>query len=896
MILVCDAYRKDLQHPNEYIRGSTLRFLCKLKEPELIEPLMSSIRSCLEHRHSYVRRNAVLAIFKIYINFEKLIPDAPEIILDFLQTETNASCKRNAFLMLVHLDQDKALAYLDTCLDQISSFNEILQLVIVELIYKVCISNPSERAKFIRAIYNLLNTATSASVRYEAAATLITLSQAPTALRSAANCFIDICLKESDNNVKLIILDRLIALKDTVQAAERVLQEVLMDILRILHVASDLEVKEKILSLSLDLVSSKNAEEMVHLLKKEINKTQNEGLGDESAKYRRVLVDTIYHICMKYPDILMSDQLVSTLFELLSSDDEATAQIIITFARAFIIKYPEHKKLLLNKILEEFPLVRNCKIHRGLIWLLGEFSESSDASTILQTISVIRKCIGELPIVDSELRKENENNSDDNKENDDSAHHSTGSKTTSSKLVTADGTYATQSALTNCSAQDKNNIPAIRAHLFEGNYYIGSALGSCFIKLAYKFKEAKSTNVRSLNSFVAESMFILTSILRFGKNKIPLAGQEIKPINDDDYERVCSCIMLLSKINAEQTDELTQVLKYIHLHEMRSSVELMLNFTENEKKEQKEEFKRTQQIVQIDDHINFTQLLSKNQEQLENQFELSLSKAINSENSSTATSSIYGRTSGVDDLISVSKLSKVTQLTGFSDPVYSECYVNVNQYDICLDVLIVNQTADTLQNCMLELSTLGDLKLVERPQPIVLAPHDFANIKATVKVASTENGIIFGNIVYDISGSASDHNVVVLNDIHINIMDYIMPASCADSKFAEMWSAFEWENKVTVNTKITNLQDYLNYLIKATNMKCLTPQKSLSGDCCFLAANLYARSIFGEDALANVSIEKSSSDSQITGHIRIRAKSQGMALSLGDRFSVFKQIPKTANQ
>merc|ERR1739838_1045545 len=35
MILVCDAYRKDLQHPNEFIRGSTLRFLCKLCEAEL---------------------------------------------------------------------------------------------------------------------------------------------------------------------------------------------------------------------------------------------------------------------------------------------------------------------------------------------------------------------------------------------------------------------------------------------------------------------------------------------------------------------------------------------------------------------------------------------------------------------------------------------------------------------------------------------------------------------------------------------------------------------------------------------------------------------------------------------------------------------------------------------
>ena len=50
MILVCDAYRRDLMHPNEFIRGSTLRFLCKLKQPELLEPLMEPIRSCLEHR------------------------------------------------------------------------------------------------------------------------------------------------------------------------------------------------------------------------------------------------------------------------------------------------------------------------------------------------------------------------------------------------------------------------------------------------------------------------------------------------------------------------------------------------------------------------------------------------------------------------------------------------------------------------------------------------------------------------------------------------------------------------------------------------------------------------------------------------------------------------------
>jgi len=50
---------------------------------------------------------------------------------------------------------------------------------------------------------------------------------------------------------------------------------------------------------------------------------------------------------------------------------------------------------------------------------------------------------------------------------------------------------------------------------------------------------------------------------------------------------------------------------------------------------------------------------------------------------------------------------QVTQLTGFSDPVYAEAYVNVNQFDIVLDVLVVNQTSDTLQNLTLELATLG---------------------------------------------------------------------------------------------------------------------------------------------------------------------------------------------
>lgn len=110
-------------------------------------------------------------IFILFRNFEHLIPDAPELIHDFLVNEKDASCKRNAFMMLIHADQvscmlcfsycfyccvlsdlpylsarpnlyihisqDRALDYLSTCIDQVHTFGDILQLVIVELIYKV---------------------------------------------------------------------------------------------------------------------------------------------------------------------------------------------------------------------------------------------------------------------------------------------------------------------------------------------------------------------------------------------------------------------------------------------------------------------------------------------------------------------------------------------------------------------------------------------------------------------------------------------------------------------------------------------------------------------------------------------------------------------------------------
>ena len=89
MILVVQNLRNNLIHPNEYISGVTLRFVCRLAEDEILEPLVPSILACLDHRKHFVRRYAVLAMDHIagLPHGEVLLPDADEVVAALLEME-----------------------------------------------------------------------------------------------------------------------------------------------------------------------------------------------------------------------------------------------------------------------------------------------------------------------------------------------------------------------------------------------------------------------------------------------------------------------------------------------------------------------------------------------------------------------------------------------------------------------------------------------------------------------------------------------------------------------------------------------------------------------------------------------------------------------------------------
>ncbi|KAG6380555.1 adaptin N terminal region-domain-containing protein [Boletus reticuloceps] len=852
MILVVNAIRNDLQHPNEYIRGATLRFLQKIsKDVELLEPLIPTLRANLEHRHSYVRKAAVFALYTVHREHESLVPDAAEMMQTFLAAESDATCKRNAFVFLASVAMNKAVEWLRSVWDGVASMDEGLQMTVIEVARMDCMNDTTHKPRYIRCMFELLNSSSHA-VKYEAATTLTTLTQNPAAVKAAASCFVNLVVKESDNNVKLIVLDRLDALRSNHGA---ILDGLIMDVLQVLS-SADMEVRRKAMSIVLSMTSTRNVEEVVLFLKKQLQRTQEHDY-DKTPEYRQLLIQSIHVMAIKFSEIAAS--VVHALMDFLGDSNNPSALDVVAFVREVVEKFPYLRPAITEKLTATLSSIKSGKVFRGVLWILGEYVEGTD--DIERAMVEIRGVLGEIPILAAEIREAEGNGSADGGEEDGTA---TGQSGGTKPKVLADGTYATETAYTTSTSvrvSPSKSKPPLRALILGGDFFTGAVLAAALTKLVLRYDESSQDHTRA-NTLRAEVMLIMTSVIRVGQSKFVTV-----PIDEDSNERILSCIQTLSELreHSEVND--------IFLRDTRVAYSKMLGAQEKRAAEKKEAESTKENIVQVDDLLNFRQFSKKSADDAINYAD-DLGKA-------TGAAEVH------EDFIS--NLSRISQLTGFSDPIYAEAYVKMHGFDILLDVLLVNQTPNTLQNLCLDFATLGDLKLVERPAVYTIAPHGFQSIKATIKVSSTETGVIFGSILWE--GPGLTETCVILNDIHIDIMDYIKPAYCNETQFRSMWTEFEWENRVNVSTNMSDPRDYLRHVMKSTNMSCLTPEGAMSGECDFLSANMYARSLFGEDALANLSIERTEAGT-IVGHVRIRSKTQGIALSLGDRITMSQKDSK----
>lgn len=273
-------------------------------------------------------------------------------------------------MSLCNIAQPRAVEYLLSIYDEVSSLDELMQLAVIDLVRREARSDSVYRSKWIRTIFELL-TASSSTVKYEAATSLTTLTSNPAAVKAAAGTFLELCVKEADNNVKLIVLERVNALR---LKHEFVLDGLVMDVMRVVGASGgsgDMEVKRKALALALELVSGSNVGEVVGVLKKQLANTQEEK-GDEKVslfspvqaslsvlskkinqvvniltlflyqnlEYRQLLIQSIHSCAIRFSEVAAS--VVHVLMEFIGDAGNSSAVDVISFVRFvfFLFLYP----------------------------------------------------------------------------------------------------------------------------------------------------------------------------------------------------------------------------------------------------------------------------------------------------------------------------------------------------------------------------------------------------------------------------------------------------------------------------------------------------------------------------------------------------------------------------
>ena len=828
LILLVDFLRRDLQHPNEFIRGATLRFLCGLKEREILEPLAPSVLECLDCRHSYVRRNAVLAIKNIYQRIPEALPDAPECVETLLGNENDVTAKRNAFLMLYHCSPDRAIEYLRSIMntDLAQEQNDVFQLAIVELLKQLMQTNPSEKYQYINVIFTLLESKSQA-VLFQCACALLAISTSPSAIKASATTLVNLLNTHVDNNVKLVVVGKLEEIK---KHFPEMLQDLTMDLLRCL-VGSEVEVQKRILDLALDLVTAKNAEKVIQFLKRELIESTNTNLRKGEVDYRQLLIRFIHQSTVKHRAV--APLIVPILMDFIVEDSRPAADTML-FIREMVHRLPELREEVVEKLALQFNALTSTRVFRDTLWLLGTHSKTYEE--VRNVMTALKSSLEPFPLWLKETTEEDDEE---------------GGLTTigGGATVREDGTYVMN--VIPEKEEVKGDTTSFRSLITEGDFFLASVLANTMVKLVSTVWRLEISSHQK-QGIQTDANLVIDEVLQLGIHK---------NIAADSHERIVLCKKLLNVPTSKMTQKYTELM-------LKGFADMLAE--EDAAKLAETEKEDGKHYVPVEQPIHFSQLVKTKKGEPE-MLMATEDVAFAAQNESI-------------DKDATRNLKNVLQLTGSSDPVYVEGTIEVHQFDILLEMLVVNMTHDeTMQNLTIELETCGDLRLCERPQTYTVAPGESVTIKANMKVSSTEGSIIYGNVVYDSSKPGQDQTVIVMNDMHMDIIDYVHPSSCSAPEFRTMWQDFDWENPVPVATDIKSLRGFLDHVLKHTNMRCQSMSTPLAGDPDFLSANLFAKSSFGEPVVANVSISKQPNGS-IEGIVRIRSRTQGIALGLGTRF------------
>ena len=218
----------------------------------------------------------------------------------------------------------------------------------------------------------------SPAVAFESATTLVTLSSAPSAVKASANTLLALLSSQTDNNVKIVILERLAVI---IKHNSRLLEDTIMELLALLHTPST-EIRSTILELMKLLVSDRNINEVMGFLKNEVIReaSNTDLLGRQ---YREMLITSIHVLALKFPEV--ADTVILMLLDYLNGDSGVS---ILTLVKEMLLHHPTLVETVLQKLLDIFPSLESEEVTLVTLWIFSEFLPVTMIQNAIQVILV----------------------------------------------------------------------------------------------------------------------------------------------------------------------------------------------------------------------------------------------------------------------------------------------------------------------------------------------------------------------------------------------------------------------------------------------------------------------------------------------------------------------------
>ncbi|KAK6990578.1 AP-3 complex subunit delta-1-like isoform X2, partial [Biomphalaria glabrata] len=386
LMLTTNMIRKDMSSQNMYDSGVALNGLSCFITPDLARDLANDIMTLMTSSRPYLRKKAVLIMYKVFLKFPEALRPAFPRLKEKLE-DPDPGVQSAAVNVICELARKNPQNYLSLAplffkLMTTSTNNWVL-IKIIKLFSALTPLEPRLGKKLIEPLTNLIHSTSAMSLLYECINTVIAVlvsisSGIPNHTASIQLCVqkLRILIEDSDQNLKylgLLAMSRILATHPkSVQGHKDLILQCLDD--------RDESIRLRALDLLYGMVSKKNLMEIVKKLMVHMDKA-------EGSHYRDELLSKTVEICSQsnYQYVTNFEWYVSILVELTRMEGTRHGRLIANQMLDVAIRVQAIRHFAVSQmaiLLDNSHILANnsqrngiCEVLHAAAWICGEFSE-----------------------------------------------------------------------------------------------------------------------------------------------------------------------------------------------------------------------------------------------------------------------------------------------------------------------------------------------------------------------------------------------------------------------------------------------------------------------------------------------------------------------------------------